>query len=312
MLKRKVQKAILKTLCYSDVFEYPLTEADIYHFLIQADGVRKEDIYKELYVLRKMCMIKKRYGYYYLLGREKNVIKRLKRHKISQEKLLHAKKIASILFYIPFVQLVGVSGSLSMMNCKDRDDIDLFIITSKNTLWIVRLLVQCALFLMHEKRSSEDFIAKDKICANMYMSLDHLSIQLSRQNLFTAHEIVQLVVLKQKKDIYHKFLQRNRWVKKHLPYTIPYMYCASEKIYFERVFETCIASIFWPFNELCFLFQYIYMKKRITHEVVRRDIAQFHPLDKTSYVLGLYSLRYSYVYQAWVHAQDSQATAYSL
>ena len=73
---------------------------------------------------------------------------RINREKISEKKFLIAKKAARILFKIPTIKFVGVTGSLAMMNANENSDIDLMIITSRGTLWLSRLVILVLLVIL--------------------------------------------------------------------------------------------------------------------------------------------------------------------
>ena len=51
-----------------------------------------------------------------------------------------AKWGASIIAAFPFVRAVGISGSLSKQYADENSDIDYFIITAANRLWIAKNL----------------------------------------------------------------------------------------------------------------------------------------------------------------------------
>lgn len=54
---------------------------------------------------------------------------------------LRAQKYGAKLSWIPGIKMVAVVNSLSMYATHQDSDIDLFIITKKNRIWIVRFLV---------------------------------------------------------------------------------------------------------------------------------------------------------------------------
>ncbi|MEK6847477.1 MAG: hypothetical protein AABY16_04905, partial [Nanoarchaeota archaeon] len=153
---------------------------------------------------------------HFLIGRKKIVFERLKREKISMNKLEIAKKAAKILSFIPTVKLIGVSGSLSLKNAQIIDDIDFFIITTHNSLWITRLFVNVLLILTGHKRTIKDLHGMNLVCPNLFLSEDNLLLSSWRRNLFSAREITQLYLLIDRDSMYKKFLSANFWVKNYL------------------------------------------------------------------------------------------------
>ena len=222
MIMTKLQKAILKTLAYADVFEYPLTLTEIHRFLIsETKNVRRntqEEIRKELnknpYLVSHISYHD---DFYFLKGREKIVVLREKREKWSQSKLKIAQKVTQWLKLIPFIKMVAVTGNLAMKNADENADIDLLVVASKNRLWLARLLTVLIVELVANRRHPQDKEVKDKICLNMFLDENHLQIPPNEQDLYSTHEVCQLKPLWQKDNFYQKFLEVNQWIKKFLP-----------------------------------------------------------------------------------------------
>ncbi len=279
MFKQQVNKNIIKTLSYSDVFDFPLTKKEIYKYYI-GEKIAESDFNSSMNDLIEAGFISKKSSYYFLNGKYKNYTLRTKRKKESRRKMMIAKKVASVLSFLPTIKLIGVSGSLSMNNCDRKDDIDLFFITSSNTLWLSRLVVNIALLVMGIKRSRLDSYGIDRICPNMFLSEDNLKID---SNLFTAHEIAQLKVLVNKDGVYQNFLSTNKWVLKTLPHSINVE---------NRLVNRSENKYLKVLDRFFYTIQSIYMRKNKTIEKVSVNRAAFHPKDKTSFVLDLYKKRY--------------------
>ena len=218
----ELKKAILSTLAYADIFDYPLRENEIYRFLIsnfqfpiaKQQAPLISNFQKKLSALSGV--ISKKNGFYCLRGREKIISIRKKREGWSKEKLKIAKRVAGWLKLIPSIKMVAVTGALAMMNSDKKDDIDLLIITSKNRLWLTRFLTVILVELIAKRRHPADKEVKDKICLNMFLDEGHLKVPEKEQDLFSAHEVCQLKVLWDKNGIYQKFLKENQWVKQFL------------------------------------------------------------------------------------------------
>jgi hypothetical protein len=215
----ELQKAVLKTLAYADVFAYPLTLEEIHLFLITPSGKAYflKEIEKELTSSELHFLIESQKNYFFLKNRQEIISLRQERDFYSSQKLKIAKRAAGWLKLIPFIKMVGITGNLAMKNADEDDDIDLLIITGQKRLWLTRLLTIFLTELVSKRRRPEDKEVKDKICLNMFLDEEHLTLPQNEQNLFTAHEIYQLKILWQKENIYQKFLKENQWCKKFLP-----------------------------------------------------------------------------------------------
>ncbi len=202
---------------------------------------------------------------------------RLQREKYSQKKLKIAKKSATLLSKIPTVLFVGVTGSLAMMNADKNSDIDLLIITRKNTLWTTRALVYGLLRVMcYQLRKPEQKNEKDKLCLNMWLDETSLVWEKKDRNIYTAHEIAQIVPLINKSNIYEKFLFENKWILNYWPNAVTEQ---SIKYAVNRNNTNILEKI-------AFKLQYFYMKSKITTEVITPHMAIFHKNDWGAKVLN--------------------------
>lgn len=263
---------VLATLAYHDIFDFPMSEEEIQKLLLGEHAMSTMQIRRGL----DQQKVVKSQGYYFLAGREKLVEERIKRRTISQRKL---KKISSILPFVrwlPFVEYIGISGSLALNNAKKEDDIDLFIITAKDRLWVSRLFITVLLFLSGNLRRFKNPHTKDAICTNMWIDEAHLAFTPNRQNIYTAHEIVQLQPLVNKNHIYELFLSKNKWIEKY------FANIKVKKMTDRKNKKIGVMSFLETFAKIV---QIAYMKKHRTSETINDGFVAFHPQDYTSHVL---------------------------
>jgi hypothetical protein len=274
------ERAILKTLLYSDFFDYPLKEEEIFKYLITDKKIDKIQVHKVLKQFK--IAVESNKNFYFLSGRKSLVKKRINREKISLQKFKKAKKIIKILSLIPTIRLIGISGTLSMRNSEKHDDIDIFVITQENFVWTTRFLLIIFLVLLGVYRTRNSKNYSDKICLNMM--LDEGSMKLEK-NLYIAHEISQLVPVFEKDNTYKKFLLENKWIENFMINALN-----DKKIYLKKKSNTMDFILNWLFDFFAFekiakYLQLIYMKKHITSEIVKPGVLRLHPFDYKSYIL---------------------------
>lgn len=294
-----MEKAILKTLVYADVFDYPLTSREVYKFLISDKPSRFVSVQKTLARIstdRKTLSADEKRYFYFLAGREELATLRKKRKKTSKKKLESARKIAGLLKIIPPIKLVGVTGRLAMENSDKADDIDFLVVTSTNRLWLTRLLTVFLLELLGKRRRPYETKVTDKICVNMLLDEQYLSLPAKERDLYTAHEIVQMRPLWDKDGTYEKFLKANEWVREYLPNSmgkdtriLGYKDTRRKK---RKKFLSILVSQYLNICEcLAQRLQFWYMKKHRTKEVVSSHRALFHPKSARGWVLREYEKR---------------------
>jgi len=279
--KEDLKKTEKLSVYYHDFFDYPMTFADLIKWNTS------ESLTLKHYKIPITCQN----GYYFLQGREGLIYKRVLRNRVSAKKMEIAKKASDILSLIPAVLMVAVTGSLAMGNSGDESDIDLIIITKKGTLWTTRAFAYLLIRLFGiQTRKPSDKNQKDKLCLNMWMDETDLVWKSKDRNLYTAHEIAQILPLVNKNKSYEKFLRENVWISQFWPNAINIKKLniknqnnnlKLKNIHF-LIFDFCILMV----EKAIYHLQYAYMKHKITREVVTPTRAIFHPQDLGRYILS--------------------------
>lgn len=280
-MENKIRQSILKTVLYADIFDYPLSSAQLWKFLISERKISKKTFDK---VLKNISFpITSKSGIYFIKGKEKNVDIKIKRKIESSKKISLAYGVCEIISYIPFVLFLGISGGLSMENSDKKDDIDLFVVTSKNRVWTARLFIIIVLKLLNKHRGRKDKSVRNKICLNMLIDESHLSFS-KEKNIYMAHEIAQLIPVFDRKNIYKKIIAKNLWVNNFLPNVFIDIgkknYLKSKKLIFVVVFDVLEFIVKY--------FQLWYIRRHITIEKVEDGFLSFHPFNYSDYIISSY------------------------
>ena len=194
---------MFKTIAYADIFDYPLTDQEIDRWLIKGDTSGSDP------------EVVKTDHFYHLKGRQKIITLRRQRQRFSGLKWPRVRGVTKILSLVPTIKLVAVTGALAMNNSDKDDDIDLMIVTSKNRLWLTRLLASILLFPHLRGGRMDSSKVANKLCLNLW--LDETTLAIKRRNLYIAHEICQAKPVFDRDNTYQKFIAANLWYKKFLP-----------------------------------------------------------------------------------------------
>ncbi|MDP3974335.1 MAG: hypothetical protein Q8P92_05890 [Candidatus Daviesbacteria bacterium] len=285
-----MEKAILKTLIYADVFDYPLRVWEVHKWLIGKQAILRqvEKVLNKL-VQSEKCKVKS--GYYFLHGRSGIVKRRQLREKQSGKFLRKARGCVWFLKIIPWIKMVGISGGLAMGNSSKADDIDLFIITARDRLWLSRLLILGMLSLIGQRRmvSHTRKEAAGKICPNILIDEEHLRQE--RQDIYTAHEVLQMRVLWERDGVYSKYLLGNEWAFRFLPNWVGDRIKNNELRTKHKKHNSSfllLYSIFDIFENLVKKFQMWCMKSPQGMERIKDGALYFHPNDMRPQVLDIY------------------------
>lgn len=259
----------LKTILYFSIFRFPLKLEEIHSY---TNHPNLSDTLNELnYLIGEKILIK--IDDYYVYGGDlDSVPKRLKGNVLAKKVLIKAKAKAHFISKFPFVAAVGVSGSLSKGYYDSNSDIDFFIITQHNRLWICRtlLMVYKKIFLFNSRKY---------FCPNYFISSEQLEI--IEQNRFTATELKTLIPM-EGKEYFDSFYENNSWVKSYFNKfntnldSIPNI----EKSYLTLVFEELL------YNKLGDAIDYFF--RSIT---LRKWKAKFDYLSQEDFEIALKSTK---------------------
>ena len=135
-----IEKSIIQTLAFFDIFSYPLTESEIWKWLYKpGKKVALSEIKNVLedseFLTDKVSKVE---GFYSLKDRENTCYRRKQNNNVAEHKYRRAIRLAKLYRFIPFIRMMAVCNSLAISNAKEDSDIDFFIITKKNKIWLAR------------------------------------------------------------------------------------------------------------------------------------------------------------------------------
>ena len=226
------EQNILRTLGYFDLFQYPLTKEEIY--LFHAEPVLHSTIDTALETLvndRSVFLLDE----FYAVQNDISLAQRRRKgNLLAVEQMKRAGKVAKLLSKFPFTSGIAVSGSLSKNFANEETDIDFFIVTDANRLWIART------FMHLYKKFTFLTGHQNWFCMNYYV--DEAGLEINEKNIFTAMEIVTLLPMQGKGSL-NNFMAGNSWVKKYFPVERPVINDTPEM---ERgLFRRLIEKIFY-------------------------------------------------------------------
>jgi len=256
------------SIAYHSIFNFPLARAELKKWEIGPKGLGEITNYKLQITNRQ------------------NLKTRKIREKISHQKLKIARRAAKLLGKIPTVKMMAVTGALAMKNATAESDIDLMIITKANTLWLTRFFVYLLLRIKnYDIRKPKQKTQKNKLCLNIWIDETALEWEKKDRNIYTAHEIAQIMPLVNKDRTYKRFLRANKWILDYWPKAVRMNNELRIMNYAKNPLYVILNSLFALVNKVAFKMQYLYMKPKITREVVTPHKALFHPRNWGKIVL---------------------------
>lgn len=201
----EIDRALLRSIMYFDVFDYPITSEEALAFAPVLVDKRVHEAALENLLAEKMIF---QLGKFYSIRNNHELEeRRLRGNLLADVKMKTARKYARLISSFPFVRGVLLSGSISKGFMDENSDIDYFIITEAKRLWIVRsaLAVFRRVFLFNSHKN---------LCTNYFIDTENLFIP--DHNIFTATELCTLKPMYGQRAI-QKFQDANPWALRILP-----------------------------------------------------------------------------------------------
>ncbi len=200
------ERAVLHVLHYFGIFRYPLSAGEVTDFL-GLPGALTAEVAAMLDELAAKGRIFQFGQYFQTEDNLEWLTTRLDYNRRAGQFLPLAHRISRLIGAFPFVRAVFVSGSLSK-NCMSPDgDIDFFVITAPERLWLARtlLVIFKKIFLFNSHKY---------FCVNYFVDTEHLEIE--EKNIYTATETVTLLPT-WGREWMQAFRAANQWAWDTLP-----------------------------------------------------------------------------------------------
>ncbi len=197
-----VEEAIIQTLAYSDVFDYPLRIEELHRYL--PVKVSLEEL--RLALSRGVECVSSHDGFYFLEGREALTALRRRREAISRPALWRALQFGRVLGSLPFIRMVALTGSLAVLNSDWSGDLDYMLVTANGRVWTARGFA--VLFGHLTARFGY------ALCPNLIVA--ESALKWTDEDIYSAREICQMIPITGK-DVYERLRRTNDWTDCFLP-----------------------------------------------------------------------------------------------
>jgi hypothetical protein len=206
MATRAEQQAILCSVAYASLFDYPLTPAELRTALIGVAVADECTLERWIATTPRLSRAIERVdGFFVPRGRADLVGVRRAREAHSRALLAASRPALRSLMALPFVRTVALSGSLAHLNADEGADLDLFVIAAPGRAWLVMVAALVMARLGGWRR---------RLCLNYVLSERRLPV--GPKDLFTANQIVHLQPVFGC-ETYRRFLSANPFVHRIYP-----------------------------------------------------------------------------------------------
>ncbi len=220
------EEAILRTVIYADIFDFPLTRRELHHYLIAEAPVSLAEVEQTL-ASSSFLHAETSFGrafdvqdeYVVCRDRQHLIPQREARADIQRRLWAEALRYGEWLARLPFVRMVALTGALAVHNASaGDDDLDYVLVTTAGRVWLARAFA-IVLVRLAARRGVV-------VCPN-YVLAESALVQ-DKQDLFMAHEVAQMVPL-YGFACYDAMRAVNGWVADYLPNASAPFYAEAER-----------------------------------------------------------------------------------
>jgi hypothetical protein len=303
-----LEKSILETMVYYDLFDYPLTSVELWQWLWKYDCKLVELTFclGESDFLRKY--IETRNGFYFLKGRKELLDIRKKKRIYSVNKWKRGLKAAKLLRTVPFVKTIILCNSIAYFNAEKDSDIDFFIIVKSGYLWLARFFITAILHFSKIRRHANKI--NNRICLSFYVTDNNLSLEdlAYKNDIHFYYWLLHFVPIFDT-ETYKLFSKENSWIKKYIPKANTWGTIDNWKVednfftkFYRKFWERILDNFLGKFvNSIFKKLQLFKMSKNKfskaqeenTNVVIGDNILKFHEEDNRKYIRDLFNEKIS-------------------
>lgn len=201
-----LDEAVYWTVLYSDIFDFPLTRDEAFKYLMTLGAPRSEVDAAVDHALRPGGSLETDGEFLFLRGRGGTAARRRKRALTAATLWRQARFYARVIWALPFIRMVAVTGALAMDNVESGDDVDFLIVTEPGRLWMARGMIVLLCRLAR--------LAGHNLCPNFLITSRVLHID--QQDLYAAHELAQMIPMRGS-SVARRLWAENQWYRDFLP-----------------------------------------------------------------------------------------------
>lgn len=221
-LPSALDRAIMRTLCWFAIFEYPLSVFELWKWLWspgRAYSLEEIEVAVEnhAWLAERMERVDGFVAVRQPRGVEEWVRLRRERYVDAARKFGKLKRVAHWFAMLTFVRAVAAANTLAWWHTRPESDIDLFVVARPGTVWSARFW--CVLpFALFGARPGQRTL--DAFCLSFFSSaeaLDLSTLRMQEGDPYLAYWIASLVPVLDKDGACARLLEANPWVRSALP-----------------------------------------------------------------------------------------------
>lgn len=210
-VKPELVKAVLNTIRFYDLFDFPLIAEEVQAYLYKYfKPLHIKELKATLKYLVNVGKLSEIRDYFVLPGRESLIEKRKTRKFIAEKFWNRTKLYGQYMRSVPFTKMIAVCNNLAYNNSSSTSDIDLFIVVRPGRMWLARFLITLILHFYGVRRHGNKVAGR--FCLSFFVTSDKTDMrefELPGEDPYLAYWAKNLRPIVGEKE-YLEFREKNR------------------------------------------------------------------------------------------------------
>lgn len=293
------RRALIETMTFFDIFDFALTREELCDYMLYKKWTLSEITefadHEEFLIGT--------HSHVFFRGRSHTV--KIREGKESRARKLYkkAKKYVKYMQVIPFVRSVSICNSLAFYDAEKDSDIDLFVVTERNRLFIARAMSWIFTQLLGIRRHGAKI--KGRFCLSFMVSRDDLNIEKIKikDDIYLLFW-VRLMRPLTGQETYREFIKANSWINDYFVYEIDQkLHLLQQSKFLEKLQRIIEFPFKGKFGDAIEYFLRRMQMNRIKNKaaklnntkgtVVSHTMLKFHDIDMREIYSDLWKKRYT-------------------
>lgn len=217
-----LQRSVLQTVIYFDLFDFAPTSMELYRYLLT--GPSSATLHELEDALRGLSQLQCTQGFVHMVNRKDIAMHRHERTMYTEEKYYRDAWILWLLSALPGVRGVWICNTVGWGNTHAQSDTDLCIVAAQGRMWTARACTTALLKLL--RRRPGECARERALCPSFYITdaLEDLGkYRIDDQDIHFAFWITQMTPW-YNRELFLKWTDRQAWGRQffmHNPFIIP-------------------------------------------------------------------------------------------
>lgn len=215
-----LERSIVQTVAYFDLFDFPLTYPELYRYLWQPPHTTT--LSAVMVAARQLPQLIEHSGFVMFKGRETLAETRQQRYVTSELKFNKRRRLLWLFSLLPGVQAIYLVNTMAYQNVRVTSDLDLLMIAQPKKIWAVRFYTTLLAKLLGVRPRPGH--TKDALCLSFFATPNGITqlpeLRRNDEDALEGYWLAQALPIYDPNHTAEQMVD-SQWLKTVLPHTLP-------------------------------------------------------------------------------------------